>query len=62
MQHTSLCSFYFGNRMCLWKYYFHTKKPPKTIDTEPVACDEYVPYILILYHLIVKISEKNVHV
>lgn len=50
MQHTSLCSFYFGNRMCLWKYYFQTKKTPKIIDTEPVACDEYVPYILILYH------------
>lgn len=34
------------------------KTPPKTIDTEPVACDEYV-LILIWYHL-VKISEKNV--
>lgn len=31
--------------MCLWKYYFHTKKPPKT----PVACDEFVYLNLISF-------------
>lgn len=35
--------------MCLWKYYFHTKETPKTIDTEPVACDEFVYLNLISF-------------
>lgn len=35
--------------MCLWKYYFHTKNPPKTIDTEPVACHEFVYLNLISF-------------
>lgn len=35
--------------MCLWKYYFHTKETPKTIDTEPVACEEFVYLNLISF-------------